>query len=67
MNEDARRNRTGSGPENLALMRRLAPDIARAHPGKDSMRGKLKKAAWRNEYLLELIRSAVKVKEAKKS
>ena len=67
MNEDAQRNRTGSGPENLALMRRLALNIARAHPGKDSMRGKLKKAAWRNEYLLELIRSAVKVKEAKKS
>ena len=67
MNEDARRNRAGSGPVNLAPAGRLAPDVARAHPGKDSMRGKLKKAGWRNECPLDPVRSAVKVKEAKKS
>ena len=66
MNEDARRNRTGSGPKNLAPAGRLAPDIARAHPGKDSLRGMLRKAAWRNECPLDPVRSAVKVKEAKK-
>ena len=66
MNEDAQRNRTLSGPENLVLIRHLALNIARAHPGKDTMRGKLTKAAWRNEFPLGPVRSAVKVKEAKK-
>ena len=40
MNEDAR-HRRGSGPEYPAPAVRLAPDIAKAYPGKDSMRGKL--------------------------
>ena len=67
MNEDARRNRAGSGPESPAPAGRLAPDVAWAHPGQDSMRGKLKKAAWRNECPLDPVRSSVKAKEAKKS
>ena len=45
MNEDRQRNRTGNGPENLALLRRMALNVARIEPGKDAMRGKLKRAA----------------------
>ena len=43
MNEDGLRNRTGNGPENLAVMRRLALNLARATPDPHtkSMRGKL--------------------------
>ena len=43
MNEDRIRNRTGNGPENLAVMRRLALNPARATPDPHtkSMRGKL--------------------------
>ncbi len=59
MDEDRQRNRTDSGPENLALMRRLALNVARVAPGKDAMRGKLKKAGWSDEALIELVRAAV--------
>ena len=45
MGEDRQRNRTASGPENLALMRRLATDVARVAPGKDAMRGKPRRRA----------------------
>jgi hypothetical protein len=38
-NEDAQRNRAGHGPRNLATLRRLALNVARAQPGKGSMRG----------------------------
>lgn len=65
MNEDAQLDSADKGPEILMVMRRLAPNIARAHPGKDSVRGKLLKAAWRNEFPLDLIRSAVTAPEAK--
>ena len=39
MNEDRQRNRKGYGPENLAMLRRLALNIARREPTKDAMRG----------------------------
>lgn len=58
MNEDRQRNRTGHGPENLALMRRMALNIARNAPGKDAMRGKLKRAGWDNRFLIDMIRAA---------
>ena len=58
MNEDRQRNRTGHGPENLALMRRMALNIARNEPGKDAMRGKLKRAGWDNRFLIKMIRAA---------
>ena len=44
MNEDALRNRTENGPENFALMRRIALNIARQEPSKGSVRGKIKQA-----------------------
>ncbi len=58
MNEDRQRNRKDHGPENLALIRRLALNIARREPTKDAMRGKLKRAAWNDDFLLNLIRAA---------
>ena len=62
MDEDSQRNRTDGGPENLALMRRLALNVARMAPGKDAMRGKLKKAGWSEDALIELVRAAVRLK-----
>ncbi len=58
MNEDAMRNRTGNGPQNLAILRRIALNLARSEPSKGSMRGKLKKAGWNDEFILDLIRAA---------
>ena len=57
MNEDRQRNRTGHGPENLAL-RRPAPNVARIEPGNDAMRGKLKRTGWDNNFLPDMIRTA---------
>ena len=58
MNEDRQRNRKEHGPENLAMLRRLALNIARREPTKDAMRGKLKRGAWNDDFLLNLIRAA---------
>ena len=61
MDEDRQRNRTDSGPENLAMMRRLALNVARVSPEKDAMRGKLKKAGWSDDALMDLVRAAVRL------
>ena len=44
MDEDQARNRKDHGPQNLALLRKLALNLAKLEPSKGSMRGKLKQA-----------------------
>lgn len=61
MNEDQARNRKGNGPENLALLRRIALNLARTEPTKGSMRGKIKKAGWSDDFMLDMIRAAIQV------
>ena len=61
MNEDQARNRNGNSAENLALLRRMALNLARAEPAKGSMRGKIKKAGWGDDFMLNMIRAAVQV------
>ena len=56
-NEDRQRNRTGHGPENPALLRRPASNVARTEPGRDAMRGKLKRAGRDNNFLPDMIRA----------
>ncbi len=58
MNEDAARTRKGRGPANLAILRRIALNLARMEPSKGSMRCKFKRAGWHDEYMLDLIRAA---------
>lgn len=53
--EDDSRIRVGDGPENMSTFRRLAMNIAKLHPKKDSMRGKLKEASWSDTFRDELI------------
>ena len=57
MNEDQARNRKGNGAHCLAVMRRLALNIARLHPGKQSMRVKFLKGLWSHDFLLDMIRA----------
>ena len=57
MNEDRQRNRSGHGPENLALLRRMALNVARIEPGRGAMRGKPKRAGWDNNFLPDMIRA----------
>lgn len=52
--EDGARNRMGHGPENLALLRKLALNILRSHPDKASIRRKIKRAGWDDTFLLSL-------------
>jgi predicted transposase YbfD/YdcC len=54
-NEDQTRNRKGHGPENLAMPRRLALNLARLETSTSSLRGKLKRAGWDDSFLARLL------------
>lgn len=57
LDEDLARNRKGNGPANLAVLKRLALNIARAHPDtKTSLRSKLKRAGWDDAFLFNMLR-----------
>lgn len=49
--EDRSRVRTDHGPENFALVRRMAVSVLQAGEGKGSIRGKRLIAGWNNEFL----------------
>ena len=49
------------GPENLALLRRLALNLAKLEPSKGSMKGKLKCAGWDDAYSATLLAQAAKI------
>jgi predicted transposase YbfD/YdcC len=53
--EDRNRTRKDNGPENLAILRRLAINIIRSHPNPTSMRQKIKRAGWDDAFLLDLL------------
>lgn len=53
--EDDSRIRRNDGAQNVGLIRRLCMNLARLHPAKDSMRGKLKAAGWDDDFREELI------------
>jgi predicted transposase YbfD/YdcC len=53
--EDAARSRKDNAPQNLALIRKLALNILRAHPEKGSIKGKIKRAGWNDDFLLSLL------------
>jgi predicted transposase YbfD/YdcC len=55
MDEDQARNRKDHGPENLALLRKLALNLAMLEPSTGSMRGKLKRAGWDNAFLAQIL------------
>ena len=57
LDEDLARSRKDNAPANLAVLRRLALNIAHAHPDtKTSLRGKLKRAGWDETFLFEMLR-----------
>jgi predicted transposase YbfD/YdcC len=53
--EDGAPNRKGQGPENLAVLRKLALHILRSHPDQASLPRKVKRAGWDNAFLLSLL------------
>ena len=56
MDEDQARNRKENGAACLAVIRRLALNIARMHPDRRSVRRKFARAQRNDDFLLELIR-----------
>lgn len=54
-NEDHSRARADNAPLNLAVLRRIALNLAKANPAKTSIRGKLKRAGWDNSFLAALM------------
>lgn len=53
--EDRARNRKDNGPENLAIVRKLALNILRSHPSTASIRRKIKRAGWDDTFLLSML------------
>ena len=53
--EDESRVYKDHGPENLALLNRLALSLIKQHLGKDSVRGKRKMCGWSDDFLLEIL------------
>ena len=56
LDEDLARNRKDNAPANLAVLKRLALNVVRAHPDtKTSLRGKLKRAGWDDSFLFDML------------
>lgn len=55
LGEDANRTRKDEAPQNLAILRKMALNILRAHPDKISLRRKINAAAWDDAFLLHLL------------
>ena len=56
LDEDLARNRKDNGPANLAILKRLAVNVARAHPDtKTSLRAKLKRPGWDDSFLFDML------------
>lgn len=53
--DDECRIRTDHAPENFVTLKHMAANIARKAPGRDSLRLRLKTAAWDDDYLAKLI------------
>ena len=53
--EDAARNRKDHGPQNLALLRKLALNLLRRHSDTGSIKGKIKRAGCNDTFLLSLL------------
>jgi predicted transposase YbfD/YdcC len=53
--EDAARSRKDNAPQNLALVRKIALNLLRSHPDKGSIKGKIKRAAWNDDFLFALL------------
>jgi predicted transposase YbfD/YdcC len=52
--EDGARTRKDYGPENLAVIRRLAHNILRMHPSNDSISRKMRRASWSKDFFFDI-------------
>jgi len=54
-NEDQSRSGSDHAPQNLAVLRDMALNLVRKEPSEGSLRGKIKRAGWRDDYLAKLL------------
>ena len=57
MTEDASRNRKDHGPQNPALLRRMALNVARPEGSEGSTKAKLKRAGWDDAFLMTILKA----------
>lgn len=55
LGEDRARNRKDNGPENLAILRKITLNLLQTHPETLSVRRKIKRAGWDNQFLISLL------------
>jgi predicted transposase YbfD/YdcC len=55
MNEDQQRNRSDNGPNNLAVLRHMAMNVMQKDTTKGSLRGRIKRVGWDDNYLKTLL------------
>lgn len=58
--EDRQRVRKDHAPDNMAALRKMALQLLLAHKGKDSLKKVRKRAAWNENFLLQVIKSVLK-------
>ena len=62
MNKDQARNHKDHGPQNMALLRRLALNLAKLEGSREALKGKLYRAALSDVLLQHLLASSAKLK-----
>lgn len=55
MDEDSTRSRVGHAPQNLAVLRHMAVNLVRKETSKGSPRKKRRRAAWNDEFLINVL------------
>jgi predicted transposase YbfD/YdcC len=55
--EDRQRVRKDNAPDNMATLRKMALQLLLAHKGKDSLKKVRKRAAWNDNFLIQLLNS----------
>lgn len=55
--EDRQRSRKDHAPENMAILRKMALQILLKNKGKDSLKKVRKRAAWNDEFLIEVLKT----------
>ena len=55
MNEDKTRNRNDNSAYNFAILRHMALNLVQRDPSKASLRTKFNRAAWRDDFLAQLL------------
>ena len=53
--EDRQRSREGHAPENMAILRKMALQLLLKNKGKDSLKKVRKRAAWNDQFLVEVL------------